>query len=1106
MPDPRKILEAVKNPRVLAPTGFAVATGAAAGVFGFLLNNWVYFAVAMLIMLAGLIAYLIVSMHRRESSERAARGTGAADDATVMQRRPELRPPPSGASNLEERFKKAHAVIQARSLQTLPWYLVVGPSGSGKSAFLRASGLKLPPAVESLVEHGPTSSVNFWLSDDAVLVDMAGRLTATHEGDDHKDWRQLLGLVAKHRRRPAFQGVLVALSAADLLTSPAAQLESEASELRRHLNEVVDLLGIDAPVYLVITQSDRVLGFAETAAGFPVSRLNEMYGWTNRDRHPSDIAQSLRDAFSRMSSRLELALPELLVREPDVARRGRAVLLPHELNALGKALASFAARAFQPTRYDEVPFLRGVYLTSARREGELVSPVLERLGQRFSAGGVDPGGPPGGWFMRDLFKRLILDTEEQALCVVTERVGPRTRTVLVGVASLVALACAGFWGTSFVNNWRSIGELRERAQAAIAQRSSLKGIDELRVRVLQAESDRAGLWHGFGLGPALGHAVANAKQTFALLFFEQFEQTTKSALIETVAPANPAAFAALLDLMADLNFLENRGEDESLRPRIEDYALGTISGNVRESFAPNYVAWARWAGDTEREAERKREQNHFDARAAQLLRISNLEAWCKSAASREKLPDAVKPETFFGGALAMESVDALAAPPLALAAPSLEVSGCYTKEFYERWLDRVFASLDPNDLEAKRNLRAFRDDYAARYRDAWQSFVLGAPRAPRVDPKVLESPYLALIESVLTNTDVAGLWAGAVATPGWVTALRDVRREGGGTEEKPAPWAQYTAVLEEVSAEVERSLPSKIALEEARKAGSGAESAYKKALATIKQLLPAPLDNPDRTTLQALQALLKMPVLNGFSAVLQAAATEIDSEWKYRIVAPFAGQSASPELHQQLCGPNGAINGFRTDVLGPFWTGTMPRPLLEDRALPLSPRFAAYFGSACGGGGPGGGGGGPAPTGPQTVTLTGAPSDVRGAENVFVISSKLTLLCAMGEPQEFEYSDGQGRRPFRWDPEGGCEMVTLSARVRDSNGNEQDLERSWNGPFAFAQFLRSGEARGDGSQSWSIKDPYGSALTALVRYRRNGGEGILRFEEAASRSLPESVR
>ena len=1106
MPDAKKLAEVIKSPRVLAPSGIVLATGAAAGVFGFLLNNWVYFAVAMLIMLAALIAYLIISMHRRESTERAARGTGAADDATVMQRVARARPEPKGAANLEERFKKAHAVVQARGLQALPWYLVIGASGAGKTAFLRASGLKLPAAVESLVEAGPTSSVNFWLSDDAILVDVAGRLTATHEGDDYKDWRQLLALVAKHCRRPAFQGVLVALSAAELMTSPAAQLESEASELRRHLNEVVDLLGIDAPVYLIVTHADRVVGFAETAAGFPATRLQEMYGWTNRDRHPSDVAQSIREGFGRISTRVELALPELLVREPDVARRGRAVLLPHELGALGKALGVFAGRAFQPTRYDEVPFLRGIYLTSARREGELVSNVLERLGQRFSVGHVDTSGPSGGWFTRDLFKRLILDTEEQALCVVTERVGPRTRALLVGVGGLLAVACIGLWGASFVNNWRAIGELRDFAQTAIAQRSSLKGLDELRVRAEQAESDRAGLWHGFGLGPALGRAVGRAQETFALLFFEQFERTAKTKLLETVAPANPAAFAALLDLLADLNFLENRGADENLRPRIEDYALGVVAGNVRETFAPNYVAWARWAGDAEREAERKREQEHFDARAGNLLRIANLEAWCVSAQSRAKLPAPVKPETFFGTALAETAPPEVDGSAPALAAPGVQVSGCYTKEFYERWLARVFASLDPNDLEAKQNLRQFRDDYAARYRDAWGGFVLSAPRPPRPDAKVLDSPYLALLESVLANTDVDGLWAGAVSTPGWVSALRDVRREEGGTEEKPAPWKQYAAALEGVSAEVERTLPSKVALDEARKVATGAESEYKKALATIKQLLAAPLDSPDRTKLQALQSLLKMPILNGFSAVLDSASREIEAEWQIRVVSVY--QAGRPDSHQQLCGPGGLVPNFREEVLGPFWTGTTPRLLLEDRGLPLSQRFVAYFSSVCGGGGAGGGGGGgPVPSGTQTLTLIGAPSEVRGADNVFVLSSKLTLLCATEDPQEFEYSDGQGRKPFKWDPEGGCDSVALTARVRDSNGNEMDLERTWNGEWAFAQFLRAGSPRGDGSHSWTISNPYDPGVQAIVRYRRTGnGDAILRMEEAASRKLPESVR
>ncbi len=1082
MPEPRKLFERLRTPRVAIPTGAVLVTGATAGVVGFFLNQWVYVVVTLIVLLIALLIYLVYTMYAREREERGARGTGADDSMTVVGRREERH----SSAPLEERFRKALAVVVARKLDALPWYLVIGSPGAGKTALLRASGVELPSAVESLVEGGPTSSISLWLTNQAVFVDTAGRLTAAHAGGDHQDWKTLLGLIRKHRPRPAIQGVVLAVSIPELFGRSNEELEEAASELRRHVNDIADTLGVDAPIYLVATQADRLQGFAE-AAGLAATRLGETFGWTNRDRYPHDIAQTVREAILRIRERVEGALPELLVRETDRQRARRVFLLPHELNQLSRALAAFVGRAFQPTRYDEVPFLRGVYVTSAVRGGALVSPVLERFGQRWAASAVDTSVSPGGWFTRDLFRKLMLDGEEQSLAVATDTVGPRTRTVLLAVAGVFSLVCVGLWGASFWNNWKTISVLRTATEDAISQRHSLEAQDQLRARVEDAESSAGRPWRSFGLGSAAGRGIRRAKEAFALSFGAEFERPAKAELLGKVQSREPSAFAALLDLVADVSFLTARGADDAIRPGIERYGPVQENATARAAFASGYTAFVRWAPDVELQTRIEEERRRFEDEAAGLLEIGRLEAWC---GERADVGEPVRAKDF-----------GLPAPP---ESAGVSVPACYTRKFFERWLGSVFSSLESSNAQAESSVARFRDDYARRYGDAWLNFLVSVPRTPLPDRNVRGSPYIRLLETAIENTQIEGLWRGEA--PAWVRALHEVRREDSQDEKEVAPWKRYLAALDAVSEEVERAegVPN-LAFDTAKKVGERVDTPYKKAIEDIKALIPIPPDDPDRTAKQALQTLLEMPVLNGFSAVLQTAAKEIDLRWANQIVSRFP-PPLSPEQYDRLCGPGGALDSFRQNELGPFWMGSGPRPLLEDRALPVSERFADYVARGCsgGGGGAGGGGGGGAlPTGVLRVRLEGSPSEVSGADGVFVLSRVLALSCATRDVQSFEYNEGAGQQVFSWTPD--CDLVQLSVRVRSSDGREEELVREWSGQFAMANFLSEGQGVGNGTYQWTVRDSLGSDLRVQARYKRRGGEDIIRFKEVASRALPRSA-
>jgi type VI secretion system protein ImpL len=106
-----------------------------------------------------------------------------------------------------------HRVFEGkRHLYDLPWYLVLGSPDAGKTTALLNAGLQFPLArkMGGRIGNASPASVagtlhcDWWLSNEAVLIDTAGRYT-THDSDaanDAIEWHGFLGLLRKHRTRP----------------------------------------------------------------------------------------------------------------------------------------------------------------------------------------------------------------------------------------------------------------------------------------------------------------------------------------------------------------------------------------------------------------------------------------------------------------------------------------------------------------------------------------------------------------------------------------------------------------------------------------------------------------------------------------------------------------------------------------------------------------------------------------------------------------------------------------------------------------------------------------------------------------------------------------
>src|SRR3954466_9379081 len=182
--------------------------------------------------------------------------------------------PSAESVQLRERFEEAVATLQQKrrsghSLYDLPWYAIIGAPGSGKTTALINSGLNFPLEQRSgrgaLRGIGGTRNCDWWFTDEAVLLDTAGRYT-TQDSDataDSASWREFLALLRKYRGRRPINGVILAVSAQDLMGYMPGGGDQHAEAARRRLNELNRELRVQLPVYVIVTKSDLVAGFED---------------------------------------------------------------------------------------------------------------------------------------------------------------------------------------------------------------------------------------------------------------------------------------------------------------------------------------------------------------------------------------------------------------------------------------------------------------------------------------------------------------------------------------------------------------------------------------------------------------------------------------------------------------------------------------------------------------------------------------------------------------------------------------------------------------------------------------------------------------------------
>ena len=639
-------------------------------------------------------------------------------------------------NEMQERWKEAidtlrrsHLKKRGNPLYVLPWYVVVGESGTGKTTAIKSARLSSTFAeiTQTSGISAGTRNCDWWFFEEAIIIDTAGRFAVpVDESRDKEEWQKFLILLAKFRKREPINGLVVTVAADKLLDGDVEALKEDGKTIRRRIDELMRVLGAKFPVYVLVTKCDLIKGMTQFCEHIPEKTLDQAMGMVNaslakdvtafQDRALDTTGQRLRDLRLLMfhNTRPKEVDPELL-------------LFPEEFERLKSGLSAFMTGAFAENPYQETPILRGLFFSSGRQEGTPYSHFLKSLGL-IGESEVLPGTDKG-LFLYDFFSKIL--PRDRNLFTLTERTIQWSRlTRNMGLTSWIALCVAlcGLLSFSFVKNLKT---LRDVSNPPVLQGEilmDLEAMNKFRKGILHIEEKNSRWWI-----PRLGleeskEAEWRLKSRYCDLFrdgflvnFDKEMASRMSGFSETTGDAVIGRYAAFLVKRINLLRARIEGKDlEALRrmpqPAYEPVnlvAAPELIPEVRQRFQDLYLYNLIWRDDVTRLNGEMNEQQNWLKQILTVKRsnLNWLAGWFNETTDASK----ITLQDFWGGSL--KDAQNPVIPPAFTRQGEAGI-----KDF----LVEIEAAL-PEPVVIAGRKAAFEKWYRDRFVDTWQSFLAVFP-------------------------------------------------------------------------------------------------------------------------------------------------------------------------------------------------------------------------------------------------------------------------------------------------------------------------------------------------------------------------------------------
>ncbi|WDY60627.1 type VI secretion system membrane subunit TssM [Pseudomonas sp. PSKL.D1] len=360
-----------------------------------------------------------------------------------------------------------------RVLYRLPWYLVIGAPGAGKTTLIDRSNqqfsLTRMAKVQGYAQQAP-HDVNCWFGSDAVIIDPPGAFTIQGEGDEQKPtlppgtetrlWNHLVGWLVGNRSKQPLNGLVLVVDVTLLLHASDEVRMAHAKQVRARLRELNVRTGLRLPLYIVLTKVDVLEGFGELLEGFNAQRKESLLGITfssGGDGASGCWQIELDQYFNALVCAVQAHTVLRVHRSVTAEQRHRLLMLQACLKMLCPALSSYLQGALSNELHAAPLSVRSLHLTSVLQ----VNPLNI----------AEPQGTQHNYFAQHLFQRVIYPEAALADDSHDVKASKRRNLWLGSGLSLLAAAAAGVT----LHHYFDLN--RNRAESVLAKREIFRQVE-----------------------------------------------------------------------------------------------------------------------------------------------------------------------------------------------------------------------------------------------------------------------------------------------------------------------------------------------------------------------------------------------------------------------------------------------------------------------------------------------------------------------------------------------------------------------------------------------------------------------------------------------------
>lgn len=767
-------------------------------------------------------------------------------------------------------LKSSHLKKHGDPLYVLPWYMVIGESGSGKTSAIKGADLSSPFAeVGKASGISDTRNCDWWFFEQAIIIDTAGRYAIpVNEERDKDEWQNFLSLLSRFRKKEPLNGLVVTIAADKLLKPDLAQLEADGNSIRQRIDELMRVLGARFPIYLLVTKCDLIEGMSRFCDALGESGHDQAMGVIN-DKFSQDIIGFITSRIDAIVLKLK-DLRLLLLQKKSRWQKGPSLIFfPEEFEKIKTGLEAFAKGAFQENPFQETALLRGLFFSSGCRQETQYSPGLIQ-NQEVS--------PPTnkGIFLHDFFAKIL--PRDRGLFVPTQRKLEWSRlTKNLGLTAWLAICIAlcGLLSFSFVKNLKTLRDVSTQFSRPQVLSGELLAdtilMDRFREAVISVENQNKSWWiPRFGLTESI--QIENKLKDkyikqFSNGFLSSFDKKMADA-ITNFSTKTPSALIGIqvAHLVKRINLLRAEIDGRSLmdlqaipQPVYDPLLIGSnqiLIPEIRDKISHLYLYSLIWQNDKSR---LNQQMNQLQIQLKYILTINGLNLnwlaiWAETATGLKP----VLLNDFWQGIETMPQPNAQPKNQPENKIAQNKISAAFTtlgKGKIDNFLNKIETALfDP--LIIARQKQAFKKWYTKEYIKSWYEFAAVFPagrnalKSPERWKQIAKGvgsnkgPYFSLLEDMAKALAVIELKSDSPAWLNLVFEIETLRQEAAFMQTEKSKQAgifeKAAGKVKSTMAKVEKKTglktPSRLN-QESLLISAKALLSYQEALAQIKEVV-----------------------------------------------------------------------------------------------------------------------------------------------------------------------------------------------------------------------------------------------------------------------------